>query len=486
MFSILHISDLHRSPDDPVDNDTLLATLLADRDRYLGETPVVPSPDAIVITGDLIHGAPISHPNWQKVIGEQYNVAEDFLDHLTRRFLAGDRSRLIIIPGNHDVCWNTSFTSMVKLLETEYPSDVWHALIKPDSIYRWSWAERALYQIRDTALYNSRMNAYWDFVENFYAKVSLLRPLDRRRGFQLFELHDRQIVLAAFDSISSNDCFSYSGAIPRGAVAQCALALRDIPHTYDLRIAAWHHSISGPPKRDDYMDNRQVREMVGLNFQLGMHGHQHVADAATHYVHVSAKLAMAVVCAGSLCAGNRELPRGVNRQYNLVVIEDDLRRARVHVREIGEGEQFSRKNNGTFSQGFVEVEWKASTDIMGREIKANEQNSMRVILRAEEALHASNPRKAIELLEGIELSQGSYARKILIQAALTLEDWPLLVSTITQPQSIEEAVLLVSALIRTNALTEATAMLSSNQDIDATTRKDLEEQIETNKMMRCE
>jgi hypothetical protein len=123
---------------------------------------------------------------------------------------------------------------------------------------------------------------------------------------------------------------------------------------------------------------------------------------------------------------------------------------------------------------------------MGREIKANEQNSMRVILRAEEALHASNPRKAIELLEGIELSQGSYARKILIQAALTLEDWPLLVSTITQPQSIEEAVLLVSALIRTNALTEATAMLSSNQDIDATTRKDLEEQIETNKMMRCE
>jgi 3',5'-cyclic AMP phosphodiesterase CpdA len=236
MFSILHISDLHRSPDDPVDNDTLLATLLADRDRYLGETPVVPSPDAIVITGDLIHGAPISHPNWQKVIGEQYNVAEDFLDHLTRRFLAGDRSRLIIIPGNHDVCWNTSFTSMVKLLETEYPSDVWHALIKPDSIYRWSWAERALYQIRDTALYNSRMNAYWDFVENFYAKVSLLRPLDRRRGFQLFELHDRQIVLAAFDSISSNDCFSYSGAIPRGAVAQCALALRDIPHTYDLRV----------------------------------------------------------------------------------------------------------------------------------------------------------------------------------------------------------------------------------------------------------
>ena len=29
MFSILHISDLHRSRDEPVDNDSLIAALLA-------------------------------------------------------------------------------------------------------------------------------------------------------------------------------------------------------------------------------------------------------------------------------------------------------------------------------------------------------------------------------------------------------------------------------------------------------------------------
>lgn len=485
MFSILHISDLHRSPDDPVDNDSLVAALLADRDRYIGETPVVPSPDAIVISGDLIQGAPISHPNWQKAIGDQYNIAEDFLDHLTRRFLAGDRSKLIIIPGNHDVCWSTSFTSMVRVPEAEYPSDVKQALIKPDSIYRWSWKERALYQIRDIDVYNNRMKAYWDFAEIFYTKVPLLKPIDRQRGFQLFELHDRQIVLAAFDSISGNDCFNYSGVIPRGVVARCALALRDITYTHDLRIAVWHHSIYGPPMCDDYMDDRQVREMAGLNFQLGMHGHQHVADATTHYVHLNEKLAMAVVSAGSLCAGYRELPRGVNRQYNLVVIEDDMRHARVHVREMGEGEQFSRKSNGTFLQGFVEVGWKSNTDVMGREIKASEENSRRVILQAEDALHTGHARKAIELLQGIELSQSSYARSIVIQAALKLEDWPLLTTILAEPKSTEEAVLLVSALIRTDALDPAATTLSGLRDIDAATRKELEAQIETKRMMRC-
>lgn len=51
---MLHISDLHRSRDEPVDNDLLVAALLADRDRYMGETPIVPTPDAIIVSGDLI------------------------------------------------------------------------------------------------------------------------------------------------------------------------------------------------------------------------------------------------------------------------------------------------------------------------------------------------------------------------------------------------------------------------------------------------
>lgn len=486
MFSILHISDLHRSYDDPVDNDSLVAALLADRDRYIGETPIVPSPDAIIVSGDLIQGVPIGHPNWQKEMENQYRVASAFLDHLTRRFLYGDRSKLIIIPGNHDVCWNTSFTSMERVPESEYPDNVRQALTEPNSNYRWSWKELALYRIQDTNAYDCRMNAYWDFAESFYEAVPLLKPIDRHRGFQLFELHEQKIAVAAFDSINGNDCFSYSGAIPRGAVARCDLDLRDIPHSYTLRIAAWHHSIQGPPLRDDYMDVGQIHEMAGLRFQLGMHGHQHVSTATTHYVHLSENQCMAVISTGSLCAGIRELPRGVNRQYNLVVIEDNLQRARVHVREIVEGEQFSRKNSGAFSQGFAELAWQASIDVMGRAINAREENTKRAILQAEDALHTGNERKAIELLQSIELSPASHARRIFIDAALKLEDWALLATTLTQPQSTEEAILLVSALIRTNALDQAAANLRNHHDIDSTTRHELEGQIKTKRMMRGE
>ena len=108
MFSILHISDLHRSKEEPIDNNSLIAALLADHDRYMGESPQIPPVGAIVVSGDLIQGAQIGAPNWQQSMEDQYAVAEGFLSELCDRFLDGDRSRMVLIPGNHDVCWNTS------------------------------------------------------------------------------------------------------------------------------------------------------------------------------------------------------------------------------------------------------------------------------------------------------------------------------------------------------------------------------------------
>lgn len=484
MFSILHISDLHRSSDDPIDNDSLVAALLSDRDRFMGETPVIPSPGAIIVSGDLIQGVPIGHLGWEEAIVSQYEVAEAFLDNLTRRFLGGDRRKLIIVPGNHDVCRNTSLASMERVPTAEYPKDVRKALLSPGSIYRWSWKELALYRVRDAGKYSRRMVAYWDFVEKFYAEVPLLMPIDRSRDFQLFELCDSQIVVAAFDSTNGNDCFSSSGAIHGGAVARCDLALRDIPHYFNLRIAVWHHSINGPPMSDDYMEIGQVHLMAGLNFQLGLHGHQHVAAATTHYVHLSKTQSMAVVSAGSLCAGNRDLPRGVNRQYNLIVIEDNLNSARVHVREMGEGEQFCRKTSGAFSQGFVELSWPETTDVMGRVVDVLQANTRRAISDAEDALRSGNERKAIELLDGVELSAGSYARRIAVDATLKLKDWDRLIAILDPPQSTEEAVFLATAFIQADELVGAVAVLSHYQDIDLGTRKALEEQITLKEMMR--
>src|SRR5262245_12722301 len=137
MFCFLHLSDLHRSREEPANNASLLAALLADQDRYLGETPTVPRPEGIIVSGDLIRGASIGQANWQDSIREQYNVASEFLNELVQRFLNGDKARLVLVPGNHDVCWNTAFSAMERVPDGSLPEDLKAALQEPSSPYRW-------------------------------------------------------------------------------------------------------------------------------------------------------------------------------------------------------------------------------------------------------------------------------------------------------------------------------------------------------------
>lgn len=484
MFSILHISDLHRSSDNPVDNSSLLAALLADSDRYAGETPRIPPPSAIVVSGDLIQGTQIDSPNWQRSMQDQYAVACGFLTVLCERFLDGDRSQMVLIPGNHDVCWNTSRVAMERVPNSEYPSNLYEALIEPNSVYRWSWSEHALFRIVDMLVYKKRMDYYWDFVESFYEGVNLPVSIDRMRGFQFFEFCDRHIVVSAFESIAGNDCYGYSGTIPRGAVGQCAIALRDLGHSYDLKIAVWHHSIQGPPTRSDYMDVSQVQEMIGHGFQLGLHGHQHVAGTQTQFVHLDQSRSMAVVSAGSLCAGAGEMPPGVNRQYNIIVIDEDFMSARIHVREVAGGEQFTRKRNGEFSEGFVEVSWQPATDIMGRQFDPQADNVRRATLDAEAALSNGRPYDAVQALNDVDISSAPYARNLMIEALALQEEWTRLTAILSNPGTVKEVVTLISALIETNNFDEAQTRMDAATEVDAATRSDLQSRLEAKKMMR--
>jgi 3',5'-cyclic AMP phosphodiesterase CpdA len=111
----------------------------------VGETPAVPQPNAIIVSGDLMQGARLGQPNWAHAVREQYRVAEDFLDQLARRFLNGDRSKVAIIPGNHDVCWNTALSSMEVAAATDPArQNVYATLNEPGTTFRWSWKELAL------------------------------------------------------------------------------------------------------------------------------------------------------------------------------------------------------------------------------------------------------------------------------------------------------------------------------------------------------
>ena len=444
-----------------------------------------PPPEAIIVSGDLVQGVRVGEVDWQAAMNDQYRVANEFLNQITERLLGGDRSKVAIVPGNHDVCWNTSHASMEPVPDNEYPHNLERLLQDRDSGYRWSWRDRRLYRIRDRQLHGERLRFYWDFVEGFYKGFDLPRPIDRTLGYQLFEFFDRKVLVAGFDSIEGNDNFNYSGAIPRGAIARCILGLRDNNRMYDLKIAVWHHSIHGPPNRNDYMEISEVHEMVGLGFQLGLHGHQHVAETGAHRVSVSQVQSMAVVSAGSLCAGSNELPRGVNRQYNLIVIDDDFRRGRVHVREMVEGGQFTRKTNGPFMLGHVDLNWQPSVDAVGRPLRTDADNEWRSVLAAEDALKSGNPKEALRLLAGVDKGVGSHARRIALEAMLACCDWEAIETEFSDPKGTDEAVAAVVALTNNGKLEEATLILRRERShIEQSIYEDLEGRISAKHWVR--
>jgi hypothetical protein len=486
VFTILHLSDLHRSHHEPLHNQALIASLVVDSDRYIGETPAVPFPSAVIVSGDLIQGARLGDSNHGSEVKAQYAVAAEFLGIVADRFLDGDRARMVIVPGNHDVSWNTAYAAMRKLTKREMPADISSVLNEPGSRYRWSWKECALYKIEDPILYAKRLEPYWEFVEGFYDGVGLPLPLSRTRGFNLFELYQGRVVVAAFESLDGNDCFAYHGALVPDAVAACSLALRDLKKPYLLKMAVWHHSVQGPPQSGDYMNVDSVYEMIGHGFRLGVHGHQHVAAAGAYYLHLPETEAMGVASAGSLCAGARELPRGVNRQYNLIVIDDEVRSARIHVREMAEGNHFVRKSNAGFQGGFTKLSWEGPKDAMGREVDPGEAATRAAIEAAEQALAAGDAASALSLLRPLSLLTESYGRRLFFEAADKAGDWTLLADGSGAPLDASELTSVAEALIRLNREDEVSELLDAHRylGLPEATVRDLKDRAANHKIMR--
>ena len=76
-FSIMHISDLHRSPRDPISNDELISALVHDRDRYLPTK----THDAAHTTAALFRGGkPIRGKNRNNAMNDAVPVTITYED----------------------------------------------------------------------------------------------------------------------------------------------------------------------------------------------------------------------------------------------------------------------------------------------------------------------------------------------------------------------------------------------------------------------
>lgn len=455
MYSILHISDLHRSPRDNITNAELVSALVSDRQRYLTENPIIRKPDAIVISGDIVQGVVLGTSNAEVELAAQYGAALEFIGELTDRFVGGDRSRVVIVPGNHDIDWAMSKSAMTIVQTADYPKNLSAELFHPDSLYRWDWKTRELFLITDAALYKKRMDAYWKFFESFYASTPNLLRVARDQPPNLFSLWDGRIGIAAFDSCHGNDCFSFQGSIPREMVARAQLDLLDAGG-FGLLMAVWHHNVEGPPYRTDYMDIDIVRGMIGRGFRLGLYGHQHRPDATPVQIRLADSETMALVSAGSLCAGANEMPTGAMRGYNIIEINEDLRSARIHFREMSVANLFcAARRSALGGASFIDLTWDPPPDLAGRSIDLNAQRLAALMAKGESELKAGTPEKCKELLQPIAAELPEFGRLLLLQASRMTDDLPLLIELLSPPRTIGELVELTETCVRRRAYGKA-------------------------------
>lgn len=442
LLSILHISDLHRSPEDPISNEEIVSALLHDRDRYVKETPPIAAPVAIVISGDLIEGVRLGTDNFERRIEEQYAVAEDLLSELVVRFLDGDRSKLIMVPGNHDVDWNTALAALERVEPSNFPSDLGRELHADDSLLRWDWNTRTLYRIVRRDVYARRLEPFWRLCERFYSGLDVPRKINGSLDARLYDLFEGVVGVAAFNSCDGNDCFAYHGRIKPDSVAASDLDMRDGGAVHDLRVAVWHHNTEGSPYLTDYMDVNIVRGMIGRGFRLGLHGHQHKAQAGSQEIRLPNRESMAVISAGSLCAGRRQLPTGTHRQYNVVELASNLGKVRTHVREMAVANMFSRASLAEFGGvSYMDLPLSPTKDAVGQPIDLAIKRRDRTIRTAESEAKSGRPDRAVQILRGMDLPSDTHERQLFLDAAEQAKDWTAVVVVTDPPTGIPELVL---------------------------------------------
>ena len=118
----------------------------------------IPMPSFIVVSGDIIQGSKEEDASKaQEEIRSQYEVAGKFLAGLCDLFFGGDRSRMIIVPGNHDVSQYVTHGCMSKIDTDDYKPFV-DSLWNDDSNIRWSWKDLSFYQISDANGYKHRFD----------------------------------------------------------------------------------------------------------------------------------------------------------------------------------------------------------------------------------------------------------------------------------------------------------------------------------------
>ena len=440
--SILHISDLHRDRNNPIRNDVLLDSLENDCRHFSAEEdPRVRVPDLIVVSGDIIQGIRSDVPEPDKRLREQYDEASGFMSRLAERFVGGDRERVIIVPGNHDV----SAYHVDKSLELvdvlpDRNKKLINELFLAESELRWSWADFNLYKIADPAMYIQRMAAFAQFYSDFYDGKRTY-DLDPAKQLDVFDYPEFDLTIAGFSSCYNNDLYNRQGAIHPGCIAEAGARLRHPSFASRLRMAVWHHNTEGPPARSDYMDPDLIQNLIDRGFSLGLHGHQHRPQYLDTRFRHGIERKITVISAGTLCGGP-DFRHG--RAYNVIELSTAERAGRLHVREMQNDNLslpiWGRRPVPPITCPYYEFRYDAPPPP-----SSNLNHATNLLIEAQNLHINGEYKKAAGLLVTV-VQKEDLARQLLLECLVKLNDSKTLLEIFDAPVCEAEAIHVMDAL----------------------------------------
>jgi GTPase SAR1 family protein/predicted MPP superfamily phosphohydrolase len=310
---ILHLSDLHFGVnDDPLVRLQPLLSDLRDRKEGFGLDAL----DYLVITGDLTNRGAY----------EEFEQVHDFLSELVKAMkLTAERT--LIVPGNHDLSWDEEVYEWVQGRRVELSK------LPSDSYVK----EGKGYLVRDDARYPKRFTNFARFHHEFKQLEYALKP-EAQVLSQLF--HETGLQFLAFNSAWRIDEFHpHRSSINEKALAKGLLEADQqlvdakraklLPDDATvLRIALWHHPVTGNEKIND---DDFIERLRKADVRLCLHGHVHEnREDLIGYLHPTRKLYVAG--AGSFGAVAADRPPATPKLYNLIEIPRDLGLIRVHTR----------------------------------------------------------------------------------------------------------------------------------------------------------
>lgn len=311
-YTILHISDLHKSEEDSYKD--LMESLRMDCETY--EQEGIKKPEIIVVSGDIAEGA--EGPDADAKIEKQYAEAGALLQQMTDYFLEGDKTRVIIVPGNHDVYREICKEACAPSISDK--KEDYKVFRTGESNIRWSWNEFAFYKIADRDKYEKRFCHFVKFYNDFYGGIRTLQEDCALHG-DVIEIGSHNIAFLTLNSCYNLDHLNDAGSIYPGAVTENGRELSKLNKKGYLLCAVWHHHISGLPTEHNYLDYRILTSLMRYNIQIGLFGHQHKSKVVQQFFDVTEEKEMFLISAGCLYGNVKQLPPDTSRQYNLISVK---------------------------------------------------------------------------------------------------------------------------------------------------------------------